>query len=213
MKYIFLLFLFFSIFGFSQREFVFDHCSTYECINGYGDSNTKFKIITFGNSKDLSYSLELQIIDNVVTSFYFKTESTNEIQYKKFENIKIEDIIDGITLTSTSTNKHSLSYKYCETEYDVAESLDKNIVKRVYTIFKKRKRKKIDSNIEVEFYESDVLASQKVNLGHALKFFNCNGITFLSNIIKSYKIIYNKRVVESNTLVEFRPFNFHLYIK
>lgn len=213
MRFFFLLIFFLTSFCFSQKAYIFDHCSTYECYNGNSNFNENFRTIIFGNSKDISYSLELKMKNNEVEYIYFKVENENEKEIKYFKKINIVDIVDGMILISDSSQKYYINNKNCNDEYDVVNTIIENITKQDFIIFKNKKRKEIKLNIEVEYYKSEIFENQKVNFGHAFYFFNCNSISFLSKIIKSYKIIYKKKVVESSKLLEIKPFNFLLYIK
>lgn len=180
MKNIFLLFLLFSIFSFSQKKdynFHFDYFSKVS-IKVYGDGINEDTYV-FKNSKDSTYSLELR---------YSKTDTIAQIYIKNIKDIikfkvdfiyeKISDLDklkDPILYATVIPAFNSKKYKnfHEEMEYEI-DSINNQVLVHI-TQYKNKKKKKIINEHYYYFSKKDNIEPVEIPI-------------FKNNLISKYKL-------------------------
>jgi hypothetical protein len=214
MKKLIIVFLLFSVFGFSQKKYVFDHYAIYKCKNGF--NNSEFKILAFGNSTDHDYIFELGINgDDEVISIILRYENFKKCIIYNITPFPFKNFNPDIHLKSFSINDFSNNTTICNTTFDKEEvnNLIENTTLTTYSIYKNSKKKKISYKVEVISFVSDKVLNPNFYFVHGSHFFNCNKINFSPNAIKSYKMIKNGKLVESKELVELDKTTFSINYK
>ena len=212
MKKIIILFLVFSFYGFSQKQYNFDHFAIYKGKNGF--NNSEYKLLTFGNSKDHGYILEFGINSkDLVTSIYLRLENLNKFIVFYNDPFLFKDFNPEIHLKSPYSRDLYRIIKNYETTFDKQEINNLLETTTTFSIYKNSKKKKINYKIEVISFVSDKVLNPNFFFAHGSRFINCNNISFSPNAIKSYKMIKDEKVLESLELVELDKTTFSINYK
>ena len=212
MKKIIILFLVFSFYGFSQKQYNFDHYAIY--IGRNEINNCGYKLLTFGNSKDHGYILEFGInCKDEVTSIYLRLENLNKFIIFYNDPFPFKDFNPEIHLKSPYSRDLYRIIKNYETTFDKQEINNLLETTTTFSIYKNSKKKKINYKIEVISFVSDKVLNQKFFFAHGSRFIKCNKINFSPNAIKSYKMIKDDKVLESLELVELDKTTFSINYK
>jgi hypothetical protein len=212
MKKIIIIFLLFSVFGFSQKQYTFDHYAIYKGYNGY--RNIHHKRIMFGNSKDHSYILEFGVNENKeVTSITLSLENLKKRIFFKITPFPFKDFNPEIHLKSSRKTKilsSCIDSKLAFSKNEVISKIDSTITTTISTY---KKETNTVRKIEIVSFKSDKVTNQKVHFAHSNDFLNCNKISLLPNAIKSYKLTRNNKILESFELEELDATNFSINYK
>lgn len=212
MKKIIIVFLLFSVFGFSQKQYTFDHYAIYNGYNGY--RNTHYKLITYGNSNDHSYIFQFEVNENnEVTNITLSLENVKKRVFFKNIPFLFKDFNPKIHLKSSRKTKilsSCIDSKLAFSKNEVISKIDSTITTTVSTY---KKETNTVRKIEIISFKSDKVTNQKFHFAHSNDFLNCNKISLIPNTIKSYKLTRNNEILESFELEKLDATNFLINYK